>query len=345
MSESKGTPAEGLVSVIVPVYDVEDLLPRCVDSVLGQTYPCFELILVDDGSPDRSGEICDDYAAADSRIRCVHQANGGLSAARNAGVDIAAGEFLTFIDSDDWVDPDYLAELMKLLRSEDADIAVGGLLRTGAGPDDPLDGGLTKPLTLSGHEALTALYGELRVLLTVACGKIFRTELFTDLRFPVGRLHEDIYSSCRLLHCARRVVLTPESRYFYWQRPDSIMGAARGGSWRSLSDSIENYLDNAAFLGEVGFSDIQIRALRMATDYYADLVKFHSVTSPADSAEWNEQAAERLRKSVQQGLASCPGHYWARALLFVKLRFPRTVGSLAARIRGWGLHHGYGGRT
>ena len=115
------------VSIIVPVYKVERYLPRCIESILKQTYTNFELILVDDGTPDRSGIICDRYAEKDSRIRVVHKENGGVSSARNAGIDVAKGEWLTFIDSDDWVANDYLEVLLNPLGTYDCDMTIGAL--------------------------------------------------------------------------------------------------------------------------------------------------------------------------------------------------------------------------
>lgn len=119
-------PADPLISIIVPVYKVEAYLKKCVDSILAQTYQKYELILVDDGSPDRCGEICDQYARDCAAVRVIHQANQGQAAARNNGVKSSTGELITFIDSDDYVEPDYLEYLLGLLRRYNADIAVGG---------------------------------------------------------------------------------------------------------------------------------------------------------------------------------------------------------------------------
>ncbi len=116
-----------LISVIVPVYNVAKYLPRCIESILRQTYPHFELILVDDGSPDKSGKICDKYAQKDARIRVIHKENGGVSSARNAGLDVAQGEYISFIDSDDWVREDYLEKLLAPMLKYDVQMVVGGI--------------------------------------------------------------------------------------------------------------------------------------------------------------------------------------------------------------------------
>ena len=117
---------EKLLSVIVPVYNVETYLPRCVDSILQQSYENMEVILVDDGSQDGSGKICDEYAARDSRVKVIHKENGGLSSARNAGLDTAAGEYLTFVDSDDWIEPDAYCPMIALLEENNAALVCGG---------------------------------------------------------------------------------------------------------------------------------------------------------------------------------------------------------------------------
>lgn len=331
--EPDRTTIPGIVSIVVPVYRVEDLLHRCVDSILAQTYPHFELILVDDGSPDRSGEICDAYAAADPRIRCIHQENGGLSSARNTGIESSHGDYLTFIDSDDWVADTYLETLVTLMDDHDCEIAVGAFLRSWAGGNEPSDGGIASLVEMSSMQALTGLYGAPGVLLTVAWGKLYTREVVGDVRFPVGRLHEDIYASCRLLHRANRVVITPEPLYHYWQRPDSITGTARTGSCRALRDALDGFADNAAFLGDVGLPGLQLKALRRAVDYYTDLVRIYPPGRSADPADWNRAAAREIRLSLRRGLARCAGPRGRRAVLYVKLHLPRAVGLAAARLR------------
>ena len=114
------------ISIVVPVYNVERYLPRCIESILRQTYTNFELILVDDGTPDRSGIICDRYAERDSRIRVIHKENGGVSTARNTGIDAAKGEWITFVDSDDWVSDEYLKTLTTHLHNNSYDLVIGG---------------------------------------------------------------------------------------------------------------------------------------------------------------------------------------------------------------------------
>lgn len=215
-----------LVSVIVPVYDVERYLPCCVESILNQTLTDFELILVDDGSPDRCGELCDAYARRDSRIRVIHQPNSGLSAARNAGLEVARGLLVGFIDSDDWVLPEYLERLIHTLDATGAGIIMCTFLRVWgdslgqyAGSDDVE--------VLSATEAVRRIV-EPRDGLTggmeVATAKLYPRDLFDYVKYPVGRLHEDEYTTYKLILGVASVAVVSRPLYMYRQRNTSIMG-------------------------------------------------------------------------------------------------------------------------
>lgn len=176
------------ISVIVPVYKVEPYLNRCVDSILRQTYQDFELILVDDGSPDRCGEICDEYARQDSRIHVIHKENGGLSDARNAGIDWVEANsdsrWLIFADSDDWVHPELLARLLDAATAFDLKISVCGYQETeGADP-------AVLPEDMRPHRwTPKQFYMEHFVNATVAWGKLYSRSCFRDIRYPVGKIH------------------------------------------------------------------------------------------------------------------------------------------------------------
>lgn len=214
-----------MISVIVPVYNVERYLCECIDSILGQTYTDFELILVDDGSPDSCGEICDAYAEKDSRIRVIHQENGGLSAARNAGLDMAQGAYVTFVDSDDIVHPDYLRCLAEGLWENQSDIAIARFLRFAE--TVPAYAGAVKSVkqVRSGREICRELFGEDGVTYTIACGKLYKTALFEGIRYPVGKIHEDEATTYKLLYKAKLVAVLGDELYFYRQNANGIMGA------------------------------------------------------------------------------------------------------------------------
>lgn len=214
------------VSVIVPVYKVEPWLRRCVDSVLTQTFADFELVLVDDGSPDNCGAICDEYAEKDSRVHVIHQKNGGLSAARNAGIDAAQGEYLSFIDSDDLVRPQMLERMLQAIETSDADLCICHLQSFSQETElENLSTPQSSPVILDNRSACLRLYEDQGGIYTVACAKLYQRELFRDLRFPVGMLHEDEATTYQALYHARAVVVLPEAYYYYRQNPNSIMGS------------------------------------------------------------------------------------------------------------------------
>lgn len=213
-------PHEPLISVVVPVYQAERWLCRCVDSLLAQTYAATDIILVDDGSPDSCGALCDKYAVQESRIRVIHQKNRGLSAARNAGTAAAKGEYITFVDSDDWVEPDLIERLWYALDQEKADVAVCGYrIEPGGRTQGRMDGTYK---VFDAEQALEALCYQ-KCMETSAWAKLYRTEAAKRFLYPEGRLFEDIATTYKFLANARRVVICDQALYHYWQHPESIM--------------------------------------------------------------------------------------------------------------------------
>lgn len=209
-----------LISVIVPVYKVEKYLDRCVQSIVGQTYSNLEIILIDDGSPDASGAMCDAWAEKDSRIRVIHQENAGAGAARNAGMDAAKGELLGFVDSDDYIAPDCYQYLYNLLENG-ADIAECGFVETeidNAVFDDN-DGriGFYTPLEAMRFHIRDTMFRQL------IWNKLYRRETVGDIRFPVGTKIDDEFFTYRVIGSAKRLVHSDKKLYAYRQQPDSIM--------------------------------------------------------------------------------------------------------------------------
>lgn len=252
-----------LISIIVPVYKVEAYLPRCVDSILAQTYKNLDIILVDDGSPDNSGKICDDYAKKDDRITVIHQPNGGLSDARNAGIAKAKGAYLTFLDSDDWVPSEYIDYLYELLKETGSAIALCNFLKT----TTEVLPQTTEPemVTVMKNDAILAKYTDLgddfHPQLVMACGKLFDASLFESIRFPVGKLHEDEFTTYKLFHFASQTVLSKKPLYYYWQREDSIMGEA-GFRLQNKFDYMEALVERAAFFHEAGRTELSNRTYK-----------------------------------------------------------------------------------
>ncbi len=215
------------ISVIVPVYKVEPYLRRCVDSILNQTYRDFELILVDDGSPDNCGKICDEYAAQDSRVTVIHKKNGGLSSARNAGLDIAKGEYVTFIDSDDQVAQSYLEYLFRIAEDNEAEISTCGILLNADFDNLAEENPFIAPcVVLEGRAAAMQPYKQGGLIVISACCKLYSRRLWSDIRFPVGKIHEDQAVVPIVLHRARKVTASQAKLYFYRNVEDSIMHKA-----------------------------------------------------------------------------------------------------------------------
>ena len=213
------------VSIIVPVYQVENYIRQCIDSILVQTFTDFELILVDDGSKDRSGKICDEYAVLDQRVKVIHKENGGLSDARNCGMDQAVGNYFMFVDSDDYIAPTMLEYLYKALMNKEADIAVCNFLHFFE-EDRKRDFSTNiQSEVLSGAEIFYSRKNE-RVygIWTVAWNKLYKRETLGNVRFRFGKYHEDEFWANDIYQMDIKVVTIPECLYYYRQRDNSIMG-------------------------------------------------------------------------------------------------------------------------
>ena len=214
---------QDLISIIVPVYNVELFLRRCVESLLRQTYRNIEIILIDDGATDKSGMQCDQFAKADRRITVIHQDNGGLSHARNVGIDAAQGELLTFVDSDDWVADNYIQVLYTNMKEHDADISGCFFQYT----SDNCEGANKKNnicvKTWNTQEALRAMLQQ-DGYTSSAWGQLYKKELFNNVRFPKGKLYEDLATTYKVLYKSNIIVHSNEKLYFYFQRNSSIQG-------------------------------------------------------------------------------------------------------------------------
>ncbi len=208
---------KGLVSIVVPVYNVEDYILRCLKSISGQSYEKLEILVVDDGATDGSGRLCDDFAKADRRVQVFHKKNGGLSDARNFGIKKARGEFIALVDSDDYVDKDFIRNLYAGAIEGGADIAVCGY-----------NGTALKAGVMSGAEAAVRLLVEQENVDIVAWNKLYRRELFDKILYPVGRKYEDSLTTYKLLAAAKKVAYVWKTGYFYEeQRVGSIMNSSK----------------------------------------------------------------------------------------------------------------------
>lgn len=253
---------EDLISVVVPIYKVEKYLTKCVDSICSQTYKNLEIILVDDGSPDSCGDICEQYGKRDERIQVIHKENGGLSDARNAGLEAASGSYIIFIDSDDYIHAAMIETLYTLARNKKADIAVCGLKLIFDEEKGDVQADITKAQTVtiaSEEERLQYFFGKTQMIFTVAWNKLYKRELFQDIRYPKGKLHEDEFTTYKLMDKAERIAYTDAELYFYVQRKDSIMGIGfnmkRLSRLEAYEERMNYYLKrgNMAFYAQVLF--------------------------------------------------------------------------------------------
>ena len=210
-----------LISVIVPVYKVEKYLEKCIESVLKQTYTNLQIILVDDGSPDNCGKICDEYAKKDSRIEVIHKANGGLSDARNVGISKAKGRYIGFVDSDDYIKEDMYEILLNLIKKYDADVSICNLY-------DVIDGNECIRNKENGIREYSRLDILKKVLLdkniqSYAWNKLYEKELFDEIKYPIGKKYEDIGTTFYLFEKCNKIVVTSEPEYYYLKRADSLV--------------------------------------------------------------------------------------------------------------------------
>lgn len=212
---------EPLISLIVPVYNVEQYLDRCVQSLVCQTYPNLEILLVDDGSTDGSGAACDTWAKRDHRVRVIHQVNRGLSGARNSGVTSATGEYISFVDSDDYILPNFTETLLGLLEKSDAQIAICDYRKFDDSGPCRAKGG-TGVREYDSRDALEAMLYQ-KALDVSACGRLLEASIARRILFPEGRLFEDLATTYLWYHSARKIIHTNQKLYMYYQRPQSIM--------------------------------------------------------------------------------------------------------------------------
>ena len=222
-----------LISIIVPVYQVRDYVGECVESIRQQTYTNLEILLVDDGSTDGSGEMCDEYARTDERIRVIHQENRGQAGARNTGLDNVQGEYIAFVDSDDLVLPDYIEVLYMLLTKHAADLAACAYVkgtteelavaRTVSGKQE--SSGDVEELCISSEKMLRQWHGKYKMQETVVWNKLYHKDVWNGkrrMRFPEGRSLEDVLISHLIIESVERIALTTQALYFYRVRDGSI---------------------------------------------------------------------------------------------------------------------------
>jgi len=233
-----------LISVIIPVYKVEKYVHKCLHCVINQTYKNLEIILVDDGSPDSSGQICDEYAKMDTRVRVIHQENFGQSSARNVGLNECIGDYIAFIDSDDYLDLNYFEILYEMLVKSKADLAICCCKLVYDNSSYPKKRGHTYIRTVDTEEALKLLLYQTSFDTEPWC-KLYKAELFKDIRFPEGRIYEDLATIYKVFNKCNKIVFTEEMKYYYLQRTDNTVGCK---FHKNKMDAIEFANDMCKFI-------------------------------------------------------------------------------------------------
>ena len=229
-----------LITIVIPVYKVEDLLPRCMESVLKQTYGNIEILLIDDGSPDKCPLLCDKYKKIDNRVKVFHKKNGGLSSARNVGIENSCGNYICFIDSDDVVSKFFIEELYNNIIQTKSDVSICSYKFIGIENDvsDTCDKS-NKIITYSSEKAIELMLYQKKIN-NSAWGKLYKKELFEDIRFPEGKIYEDIPTTYKTFLKSDKICVSKSKYYFYTKREDSI-----SGHW---SDKTLDIIDNVLLM-------------------------------------------------------------------------------------------------
>ena len=283
-----------LISVIVAAYNIADFIERGLDSICGQTYRNLEIIVVDDGSTDNTGALCDRFAAKDQRVQVIHKKNGGLAEARNVGAAKARGSYIAFVDGDDWIDPDMYEKMLSALKEQCADVAVCRYRLVYKSHTD--DQSVDRAIVFEGQEALQYYVQETEeyAIQNAAWNKLYKREIIANLVFPVGKWYEDImYTTTVLSRAARCVYLDTACYNYIIDREGSIMNAQINS--RTFTDQIPTYYEKTKFLKELGRQD-----LADIHDYffYKRLLLFYSQLEKTDIPE-RDKFLEQLSQIIQ----------------------------------------------
>lgn len=294
---------DALISIIVPVYRVEEYLQRCVDSILAQTYENLEIILVDDGSPDGCPEICDAYARKDQRVKVIHQENAGLSGARNAGIDLAKGEYLAFVDSDDYVAPDFIEALYEVLQETGCAI---GQCRFAYVQGERLENEDNRSLRIyRGESLMEQLYAseDEATYFVVAWNKLYRRELFEQIRYPKGRIHEDEATTYRLFHEGRKLAFLDRALYGYFTQNT---GSITSRFSKKRLEWLKAHEERIIFFKEKGYEKLLPEAYRKLCDACITFY-FRCTKEVEDHIRIRRELKERLKRYRAEGKAYIAG--------------------------------------
>ena len=281
---------ETLISVIVPVYNMQQYLARAIESIQLQTYQNIEIILVDDGSNDESGTICEIYAQNDPRIKIIHKENGGLSSARNAGIDIAEGRYFAFVDSDDCIRNEMLGKMLEIAKQENCDIVQCGFCRFKSEiPEEKIS---VQKICISGMQALQFIDTPLYM---TAWNKLYKRELFNHVRFPEGKIHEDVGCTYRLFYESKKVVVLEDDLYCYYTNNDSI---TTGKIKPNKLDLLDAYVGQVLFFEEKKLTGLMRRANNNLAACFGTLLSYERKKYVDYKAFYNE--TEKRYRSIRK---------------------------------------------
>lgn len=285
-----------LISVIVPVYKVEKYLEKCIESIIKQTYTNLQIILVDDGSPDNCGKICDEYAKKDLRIEVIHKANGGLSDARNVGISKAKGRYIGFVDSDDYIKEDMYEILLNLIKKYDADVSICNLY-------DVIDGKEYVRNKDNGIHEYSRIDILKEILLdkniqSYAWNKLYKKELFDEIKYPIRKKYEDIGTTFYLFEKCNKIVVTSEPEYYYLKRADSLVNNVTEST---ILDYTEIIIQRYLYIKQ------NIKELRKYNNYYLakTLITAHNdIENLENISEGMQQRYKKLYELVLEIIKS-----------------------------------------
>ena len=342
MTEREAASGKPLISVIVPVYNVEEYVLECLESISAQTFADFECIVVDDGSTDDSSRIVDEYAATDPRFKVIHQANRGLSGARNVGIDVARGEYLSFIDSDDFIHPEMLEKLLSAIEDSGASIAMCDL-------DYVLDGSHVPARLLDGVE--DSLLEERRFW-SLACSnitissvamtnKLWKRTIFSQARFEEGRISEDIIILPDVIPGNVPIALVKERLYYYRMRMGSLsrrMGSITVDGTRAFDTLyvLQKRLDWDPYFAAHGWTDVRVKSLRYIVSHLASLYEREGIPSDENLRYYAEvrKQAKALFIHLLPALLMRPAVAIRVIPYFIDERFHNLLFNARARIAG-----------
>ncbi len=306
---------KGLVSILIPAYKVEKYISTCISSALEQSYRNVEIVIVDDGSPDGTGAICDEYAEKDERVKVIHQQNSGVSVARNIALEASCGEYIYCLDSDDRIEPDTIELLMECMHRDGSDIACCNFLKIDeAGNALETPEGFTDDLLTAEKFLVQAYDDRFYAASAIVANKLYKRSVIGELRFPAGKQHEDEFLSYRIIGNAKTISTSSARKYFYLQHSGSIMGKQQ--SVHRL-DAVEAYLQKAEWYRDKGNNYLMYRALRQSCGTMAKKKEILDMKDSEVRSRYSELKKRFFRILLRDGIGKVPFDCFAAGAVFL----------------------------